>query len=686
MSDRPATRNPAVLALLTGVWTSTFRPRQSVADWCQAQRVPMVENRTYRGQPYDWSRGPFLSALIFGFFDERHSRELILMKDSQSMATSMTIFSMAWMLVNNPGNVIYITNTRDKVREFSRDRIEPVFKAIKGLGVGQEEAIDTHSKIKNSRVRRGQESTAMAWRFPGGVLYLGGGQSTASLVGTPAAWVLLDEISKHPFVNEMTTIDLARSRVTGDDESKIFAFSTPENEVEYVREPATGIEKPAVMPESVSHLEFLTGTQEHCEVMCPHCRHWQELVFERLVFGHCKEVGEDGKRHWNLDRVLNETWYRCENPECSDRNEDGTARGRIDEHSKRWMAMPGNFRWTPRNMSPEPGRRSATISALYNIANQARRWGKIALAFLDATRKGGQAALKSFYTDFLGTPFKPYRVSGTALEQVRKLRGPWRRKVWREGQQIFNPVLPFDANEMKFVGLRADVQSGYLKWQISAFAKDGRMHILDWGQSPELEDLPDLVKARMWTTRPIEGDTPDEYEIGIVFVDTGHQTKLVYQFLARMASESTGCIWEGIRGMSRENSAEARLNSWWIREYPVTGPGGVELPGLRVTVNNIDSSYWEEELYLERIHRHNPEKPREEHPAVILPFDVDDMFMQELCNMKQAMKKTKGGRFELVWEKIRRDANDQGDVAKYGLVQWHSVVQREYGGSFDAAA
>lgn len=668
----------AVATIFATAAVSAFRPVKPVQQWCQDAKVPMIENRTHRGEPYDFDKnGPFMATLVFGFFGEKWSRELICMKDSQSMFTTGAVFSVAWMLANCPGNVIYVTNTRDQVREFGKDRFGPIFDAVPELRIRSEpEAVDARG---SGKAIKGPESTAQAWRFPGGVLYLGGGQSVSALVGTTAAWVILDEVSKHPFVNNMTTVDLGRSRVTGDDDSKIMAFSTPEEKLETVKDPKTGKEKPVERPETVIHMEFLSGTQERCEVPCPHCGHWQALeFFEGLRFDHWKVVTDDGEK-WNLSNITEPAWYRCANPACTDRHPDGTVRGRIEESVKRWWALKENHRWTATNPSPRPGRRSAQISALYNIAHKNRSWTNIALAWLDAKRRG-QQALKSFYTDILGLPFEPYRVANTAIRQIERLKNAdWRRFGDRQ-QRERNTVLPWPKAEVEFIALRADIQSGFLKWQINAFAADGRMHVLDWSETGELEDLRDLVDARRWTAP--DGEDGEEYQIASVWIDTGHQTRMVYQFIARMVEEEaaraaeTGippCIWEGVRGMARENSKEARVQPHWVRGYPVIGEGGLPT-GQLVTVNNLDSDYWEAELYVERIHHFDPKNPREDHPAIILPGDTSEEFMAELCNMHQVMRKGKNGRMQYVWEKIRRGANDQGDLLKYGCAQWYAYV------------
>ena len=668
------------LSVLVAAFIAAFRPRQSVREWVRAQRVPMKENRTFRGQYYEFeNRAPFLSALIFDFFTDREARELIFLKDSQSMTTSIAIFCMAWMLVNEPGNVIYITNTRDKVNEFGKDRLAPVFDAIPELSTRTVEAMDDKS-AGNSK--KSNNSTALAWRFPGGVLYLGGGQATSSLVSTPAAWVILDEVSKHPIVNGMSTIHLGRSRLTGDDDSKLFAFSTPEDEVDFQPNLLTGSEEPVIEPGSIQHLEYLTGTMEHCEVKCPHCGTFQELVFEGLRFKHCKNEVEDkdGKRMvWDKVRILTDTYYQCINTECPT--------GRIDEDMKAgYFAIPGNFRWQARNPNPHPGKRSAAISALYNVTHAARTWGRIALAFIEADENGGAVAMKSFWTDYLGKPFKQQRVSTASQLQVLKLKGHWPSHDRRTDGP--NLVLPFTASEMKFVGLVCDVQADKLKWAMWAFAKDGRLHLLDWGDTGELTDVPDLARSRTWTTKPEPEGEPDEYEVGIVFIDTGHKTQQVYQLLcAEMHRPGNNIQWEGVRGMHGEKSVKARLRSWWVEEYPITTPGGLPT-GYTARVNCIDSEAWEEELYVERIQNHDPKVMRPAHPWLILPGDVEsgeNDFVPELCNMKKDYyRDTKGkalkdrrGRTKIGWIKIKNRPNDYGDISKYALVMWHSVVQRE---------
>lgn len=625
------------------------RSRAGIAGWVSdlAIPIPSKHNKTYEGERYVLERFPVVSSIICQWAETKGACELILLKPVQSTASTVALFAAAHKLVHDPGNIIMITDTRDQMRDFVKDRIKPIFGRVPGLSGAQEVE---------------EESTALALRFPGGTMYLGGGQSTTAVISKPASMVLVDEVSKHPLVKGMTTTELGRNRLTGDDDGKLLVFSTPDDECEFIVTP-TGKREMAVRAETVIHSEFLSGTQEVCEVPCPHCGAYQELVFDQLRFGHCKESLPDMPAVWNKARVLRETYYEC--AECH---------GRIEERQKKEMIRMDTLRWVARNLNPHPRRRSATFSALYDIAFESRTWGAVALAFLDAVEKGDSASMKAFHTEYLGKAWSPFRIENSTLRDVKKLTsGKYRRKSYTGEVET---RLPLKSNEVRFIGMTCDVQLEVCKWLIFAVGWDGQMWILDWGEVQDREDLEAIAENRLWRAKDSE---VEDWGVSLAWIDTGFQKKRVYEFLARARGL---VVWEGVRGRSAENTKMARIQRHWKQQYPVEDRAGFET-GEWVTVNNINAEDWEHELYVERIARRGPVM-KSGAPWVNLPVDADDVFLAELANMKQEYTKPdRGGIRKLIWKKIRSSgANDYGDMVKYGLVMIHAVEMAE---SRDAA-
>jgi phage terminase large subunit GpA-like protein len=650
-----------------------FKMRPPVRPWAESLNViiPSEANRMLAGQPYRFDLFPCMASLVFGFFEDS-TREMILMKDTQSGASTHAFWATAWMLAFDPGNVIYISKGRDATKNMGQDRMGHIFDGV--------------PQLKRSKKDGLANSTAMAWRFPGGALFLGGCDSATTLIGQPASRVLLDEIKEHPFIDGKSTMDMARMRIKMDDGGKIFAFSTAGDAVEYSEDQKTGKKTPIATPESTPHLEYLTGTQEQCEVPCPHCGYYQVLDEERLVFRHCKESFPDMPAAWNRTRVLAETWYRCANTDCTDRNDDGTVRGKIEERHK--PGMMAAHRWVVTNPHPWPRRRSAGLSALYNIATPEATWGHVALAILDAAEKGTQEALKSLWTDWLGKPWQPRRVTSAQMAKVVQLKRTYRRA---EVDGTPRHRIPWPTAETRFVGGLVDVQADHVKWLVQAGAWDGRQAVLDWGMVQFLENVPDVFRQRWWTCQG-EKDESLGFPVSIVFTDvSGTQRSRIYRALYEWGVSYPEIAWEGVAGRDKWQTRQVRIASWEKIRYPVKDENHVPLPNQWVHVHNIDADYWETQLYGECIDRFDPKAEAAElvgkgmAPAAAeaavwdrqrlwLPKDVNESFIRELCNMKQVLKNAgTAGHKEWRWVKSTPGPNDYGDLCKYGQVQIHAV-------------
>lgn len=657
-----------------------FRQKPPILDWARSLNVivPTSANRMYGGKPYDFGAFPVMASLMFGFFEDASAREMHLMKDTQGSASTHSYWACAWTLAFDPGNVIYITKGRDTASNTWKDRMEHIFEGAPQL-----------RRQKNDGI---PNSTAMARRFNGGSLFLGGCDSATALIGQPASIIMLDEIKEHPFIDGKSTTELARMRIKADSTGKLLTFSTAGDAVEYIEK--DGKKTPIATPESTPHLEYLTGTQEECHVPCPHCGFYQRLEFERLQFGHCRESLPGLPDQWNYQRVLAETWYRCANPDCTDKAPDGTTRGRITEAQK--PDIIARHRWIPTNPNPIPGRRSASISVLYNIAFPTSSWGHVALAFIDATQKGTSEALKAFHTDWLGKPWTPHRITSQSMAKVIALKRGYRTATY-DGEPLYR--IPFTTAETAFVGATIDIQADHVKWLIHAATWDDRNAVLHYGMSQFVEDLPDILRARFYTCT----DTADHPGLGfpvtVAYMDVnGTRRAELYRHLAAWRTTYPEILWEGIVGRDAGQTQQVRIAAWEPRQFPVLDeyrrptfdPAGRP---ISIRVHHIDADHWETQLYHNTIDAydlktlratyetqgHPPaeaEKLAKSQQKLLLPGDVPDSFIRELCNMRQVPKKTGfSGHLQYRWQKIHQGPNDYGDLIKYAKAQTHIVRQ-----------
>ena len=663
---------------LVGSWIELIRshpvlePEPGIRDWVEGHRLPIPaqHNRMAAAAGKVWEFGQFsvLADWIFDFLRQPttdvlfadgstrqvRNRTAAIIKDSQSGCSSIALHGLAWWARFRGGNMIFVTDCRQQARDFARDRLSPVLDAYASLRAEKNE----------------KASTAMAIRYSRGTMYLGGGQSASEFVSKPASLTIADECAKHDLIDDMPSLSLLEGRITADDEAKLLAFSTPDNSLEYDEDPVTGRRRPVITRETVIHASYLRGTQERCEVPCPHCGYYQELVFEGLRFGHCKESlpfsETEAKPVWNRDRVLQETYYECAG--CHER---------IDESAK--PDMISSRRFVAQNLSPAVAHRSLAVSSLINQAFASRRWGAIANAFIDASENGSEVSIKAFHTEFLGRPFERYKTKRPADEAVAKLRRGYRRLRW-DGQPAL--TIPMASADIRFLQMTADVQRGegnqvgeigMVKWSISAVGWDGSNTVLDWGEVPELDDLPSVVEARKFKDR----DDPEPWTVAIVCIDTGYREDLVTGFLAAQGGSNApdGIRWVGIRGRAAATDRMARVSPRWTKEYPARDRLG---NACVVRILNIKADHWEHELHIERIAK--PADGRVTRPALNLPVDTTDDVLAEIGNMEHFYDRpNKGNVRELRWRKRSASKpNDMADLIKYQLVVIDAVERDEH--------
>ena len=611
-----------LVSLIATQWTQ--RPVPPIDQWVRDQRVLIgsKENVTYKGQVYDFDRFPAVSRLIFAFMSDPSARELFGLKHVQTAFTTAAFFAVAHALQHDPGNVIYVMDTRDKAREKLRDNLKPIFLQIVGLNRAEETA-DT-------------ESTSTALRFGSdAVLYIGGGHSTAALNSTAASIVVLDEAERHKIVSGTTTVSLARDRLTGaGDSGKLLVFSKPEQEArfedgKYILEEGT-----------VLHAEYLTGDQRKFLCACPHCSARQELVWQQLKFHHCNEA-LIGRPIWNKARIAEETYYECAH--CEAKIHEGQ-----EKH-----AFIKSGQWTP-TTTGHPGRWSAHVNALTDIAFPSLSWPNLALRWVDA--QGDSGKLRAFWNAILGLPEPRQRTVDTTLQHVTRLIPPpgsndpprWRIRDG-EGRPLYRvPVL---TGQLDFFGMACDVQQGHIKFVVRAFLKDGRSMLVDYGRLPDLSDI-----ARYMEDTLIEAVDGNAYRIYQCYVDCGYRTYDVYDLcLAHPAIN-------GIRGEGVEARYKGDGQAWVVACNTKTQQG--------LYVIYTAANHWERELYVSRIQHHDPLRHRPGHPAIYLPEDIGDDYLGELTGMHEVWDKD---RRRPRWQKINsHTVVDYGDCEKYLLVmEWN---------------
>lgn len=633
-------------------WLTSLRemrvlpPIPPIEQWVRDQRIEITtdQNSTYAGEYYDPARGPVVSRLVFGFFEDPAARELIALKPVQSMFTTTVFLALAHALVFRPGSAVYAMHTRDEARKKMTDTIRPTLRQIPELAKSEAEATD--------------DSTSEVLRLNGGRLAVGGGQTAALFTGTHHRYVICDEAQQHEPVGETTTFNLGRGRLTGSDDGKLVVFSKPEKEAVWERDPKTNQYGQRTGPDGKTDkhasvdAEYCSGNQLRYECPCPNpeCGKFTEPKFRHLRFSHCNEALPGTDPQYNLQRILKETFFEC--PHCQGRVHEG-------EEKKRWV-LAGRWIETPaaerrgKEKYPVgiPGRISAQFSALTDIAFSSLHWGRIVLRFLDA--QNDPAKLRAFKNEIEGLGEPEAKIEDTTLDQVRKLipspasndPPPWRMKTERGELTRRIPIL---STQLDYVGMQVDGQKERLKYTVFAFGKDGRSYLLDYGMLPV---TPDFIELRTYFDT-MTFTTPDGVEGPVYkcYIDVGGEFNRFHDVLeltlayATAARKIEGCKGEGgavrMKGLIWPNVSGAKSGrpaAYWM----------------------FDSPWFEEHLYVKTIQKHDPRRHRHWAPAMHFPSDVQDDFLVELTRMKQVWVNR-----EYRWEKVSQSAiQDYGDCCK----------------------
>lgn len=586
------------------------------------------------GNPYDIGNTPY-NGVVFDFIQSHTQRELIIVKSSQIGLTLSVFISMGWLIKHRPGNMMYCMRDIMAARETGKRRLVPLLKQI-----GKEEQGELDER----------DQTCVTKSINGATLRLIGAQSASGMISWPASYIFLDEYETHPVLDEGATGDLARARTKGDEEYKALFFSKPQDEPKYE------IDKVTKRPKLVSGQgtrcmdEYYSGTQEKYHVPCPHCGHYQELVWGQMKLGPEAIVSAPGVLpvEYDMNKFRDATYYEC----CS-------CKAPIYDRHKKRMSVAGKWVPTPpeQRVGPyktaHPNRRSIQISDLYVFLFATVHWGALMLKWHEA--QGDDEKLDAFYNDHLGLP-RPERKSAGKVEvsAVDKLIDTYPRlRCYDEGRRWVGAqaALTF---EPLFVGITVDKQDGYLKFTILAFIETGEPYVLDWGIIANEEDV--IFILQNFSVRSASGE---EFRLYCGLMDCGFRRSKVIEFCL----EIRGLIpyFAPARGWQK---VQSRASVWTTEDRSI--------PGTAVQVANFDSQAWEDDLYRRRIIEFDPKKVRKRYPRIHLPIDTDEEYKAEICNTHQIEEMKNGvGQGTYLWQKANtHQPNDYGDCLKMALLLW----------------
>jgi phage terminase large subunit GpA-like protein len=443
----------APIEIITETFASAILPREpvSLCEWAEAhfRLSPEASSEPGRFRPFAFQR-EVLDALS----PASEYSTVVLCWASQMSKSTMLLSALAHLIAEDPGPVLVVEPNLSMAEAFSKDRLSPMFRdceALRGL-VADPKARDAGSTIFHRR-------------FLGGHVSIVGANSPAGLASRPIRYLFLDEVDRYEESAgaEGDPVALAVARTRSFFNRKIVLTSSP------------------TIKGSRICQAFAESDQRYFEVPCPHCGHYQRLIWERIEYPE----GEPEK-----------TAYRCAGCEQM-----------IAHHHKHAMLQAG--RWQATN----PASRIAGF-ALSELYSPWRSRGAMAVEYEAA--KGNPERLRAFLNTSLAEPWDDAEQSGTTEDSLLARR------------EHYGPRLP---QESAILTAGADIQGDRIEVSVFCWTSGEESwlveHVKLMGDPsrPEVWRMLDEFLLRTWH-HPVLGPVP----VHAVCVDCGYFTREALAF------------------------------------------------------------------------------------------------------------------------------------------------------------
>ena len=361
--------------------SAAVRPRErlTVSDWADRHRLLSTKQSSMPGR-WRTAINPLLAEIMDCLSANSPVQEIVVMKSNQVGVTEAMVNALGYIMAHAPGPAMVLMPTLADRDTWKVQKLNPLLQetpAVRDLlgGLRSRDAANRQDMID----------------FPGGMLYLSGGNSPNSYAQKTVRWIMLDDLDRFPVEvgNEGDPVSLARGRTKAyPHKRKIMLVSTP-----------------TIMGGSLIEREYNDSDQRRYFVACPHCAQMQPLAWP-------------GLRYETINNPPESAWYECES--CA---------GKIDEGHKPRMLAGG--RWIAER--PGVARRGYHVNALYapiglgpSWLDLAREWVGLHRSRDGKARKADPALLKAFINLHLGEPWedrtaaiKPHHLQARAEETPR---------------------------------------------------------------------------------------------------------------------------------------------------------------------------------------------------------------------------------------------------------------------------
>ncbi len=489
-------------------------PVLSMSEWADTYRRLSPEASA---EPGNWNtaRAEYQRGIMDAITDV-DVETVVVMSSAQVGKSEMTLNMIGYYVHQDPSPILVIQPTIDMGQTFSRDRLAPMVRDTPVL-----------KQLIADAKRTQSGNTILKKSFPGGHITVAGSNSPASLASRPVRLCIFDETDRFPASagTEGDPIMLGTKRTTTFHNRKIIMVSTP-----------------TIKGSSRIETAYENSDQRVFKVPCPHCDHYQRLVWANLK--------------WDEDKP-NEAQYVCEECAC------------LIEHSAK-TAMVRKGRWEAKYKTGKIA--GFHLSELYSPW---RTWGDMATDFLFA--KQNKDTLQVWLNTALGETWEEDQGDGVEWEYIY---------TKREDFEI--DPLP---EEVLVISAGVDVQGDRLEceivgWGVGEESFSLGYHVVsgDPGLSTTWDALDDVLNRRF--------DHPSGVNLSIasICVDSGgHHTDQVYAYTRRHTNRFA------IKGSSIAGKPlvgkPSRTNKGRVALYPLGTDAAKDLIFSRLKIDEHGPGY-----------------------------------------------------------------------------------------------
>ena len=311
---------------------------------------------------YRSSRTPFVEEPLEELSPTSDTQVVVVVKPTQCAGTTIGLIFLCAIADIAPGPTLFMMPTDSMARSFSKKKLATCIKNIPAL----------KGKVSDPK-SRDSANTILQKDFDGGSWMLSGSNSGASFRSESIKYLALDDFDgfEIDIDGEGSPEELADRRTGSFPNRKIYINST-------------------TTVKDFSNIEraYDKSSQGEWNVPCPHCGHYQYLVWGGRDADHGIKFSRDD------DGQVTDAWYVCEN--CGQR---------IDEAEKEWMNANGAY------VHKYPNRkvRGFKWNALHTPVGWVNTWAYIAEKFLEATKamkQGSPEKYKTWLNSFMSEPYE----------------------------------------------------------------------------------------------------------------------------------------------------------------------------------------------------------------------------------------------------------------------------------------